>query len=104
MNLSYFYRPSLLLSVFCFKVAKNTRQISTPMKGGPGLIFSTLNQSRLANHFLVSRWENNKADQSRLHSFLMLSGDLLHSVSCITPQTRLQRMGWGKEEKQGEFW
>lgn len=78
--------------------------IATPMKGGPGLIFSTLNQSHLANHFPVSRWENNKADQSRLHSFLMLSGDLLRSVSCITPQSRLLRMSRSKKKKQGEIW
>lgn len=39
--------------------------------GRPGLIYYTLNQSCLANHFPVSRWENNKAhDQSKLHSFL----------------------------------
>lgn len=37
--------------------------------GRPGLIHYTLNQSCLANHFPVSRWENNTADQSKLHSF-----------------------------------
>lgn len=56
-----------------------------------------------ANRFPVSGREQNKADQSKLRSFLALSGDLPLSVSCITPQTRLWKTGslGGRERTEG---
>lgn len=80
--------------------------------GRPGLIYYTLNQSCLANHFPVSRWENNTADQSKLHSFLcylVIYCSLSH-VSCHKPDCGTQG-DWergtessGKGVKQSEMW
>lgn len=56
-------------------------------ESGSTVIHYTQNQSCLANHFPVSRWENNKADQSKLHSFLcyLLIYCTLSYASCHKP-------------------
>lgn len=100
--LQYFYRPNTSgILVLCRDEG-----------GRPGLIYYTLNQSRLANHFPVSRWENNKADQSKLHSFLcylVIYCSLSH-VSCHKPDCGIQgdlvggTESFGKGVKQFEIW